>query len=384
MMARANATEHQIAADLRLQASRPPVARLSRKVLIGLGAASSVAIVAAVSFAMTTHGGRSKAAELYSVGGTPPERLNSLPKDYGDAPKLGPPLPGDLGKPILTANASPPGIGAPAAGADAAAAADQGQAARDRLAQEREAARTSRLFANDAQISTASSADASAAADAPAAGDGAGRRTVLDGPVDRRTTTPDRLSSPASPFVLQAGAMIPAALLTGVRSDLPGQVIAQVTENVFDSVTGRFLLIPQGARLVGTYDSQVAFGQNRVLLVWTRLILPNGRSLVLEKLPAGDSQGYAGLQDRVDRHWGTIFGAAALSTVLGIGAQLGQHDHENTILDALRFGAAGTFNQVGQQAVGKALGIPPSIAIRPGAPVRVMVTRDLVLEPYRN
>jgi type IV secretion system protein VirB10 len=381
MTASANASEQQIAADLRLHASRPPVARLSRKVLIGLGAASSIAIVAAVSFAMTTHGGRSKAAELYSVGGTPPERLNSLPKDYGGAPKLGPPLPGDLGKPILAADASSPPIGAPRPGMEAGAG--QPPPAQERLAQEREAARTSRLFASDPQMSGGGSANTAASGDAGLAGDGAVRRTVLDGPVDRRTTSPDRLSSPASPFVLQAGAMIPAALLTGVRSDLPGQVIAQVTENVFDSVSGRFLLIPQGSRLVGTYDSQIAFGQNRVLLAWTRLILPNGRSMVLEKLPGGDSQGYAGLQDRVDRHWGTIFGAAVLSTVLGIGAQLGQHEHENEVLDALRFGAAGTFNQVGQQAVGKALGVPPSIAIRPGAPVRVMVTRDLVLEPYQ-
>jgi type IV secretion system protein VirB10 len=206
---------------------------------------------------------------------------------------------------------------------------------------------------------------------------------VLDGPVDRRTTSPDRLSGPASPFVVQAGAVIPAALITGVRSDLPGQIVGQVTENVYDTPTGRFLLIPQGSRLIGAYDTGVVFGQSRVLLAWTRLILPNGRSLVLEKLPAGDSQGYAGLQDRVNRHWGTVFGAAVLSTVLGVGAQLGQHEHESEILDALRFGAAGTLNQVGQQAVGKALDVPPTITVRPGAPVRVMVTRDLVLEPYQ-
>jgi type IV secretion system protein VirB10 len=382
MTASANMPEHQIAADLRLHASRPPVARLSRKVLIGLGAASSIAIVAAVSFAMTSHPGRSKAAELYSVGGAPPERLNSLPKDYGDAPKLGPPLPGDLGKPILAANGPEPAVAQPDGGPGAPGG--QAQAARDRLAQEGEAARTSRLFASEAQLGGPPATGVAAPIEAAAAGEGAGRRTVLDGPVDRRTTSPDRLTSPASPFVLQAGAMIPAALMTGVRSDLPGQVIAQVTQNVFDSVSGRFLLIPQGSRLVGTYDSQVAFGQSRVLLAWTRLILPNGRSLVLEKLPAGDSQGYAGLQDRVDRHWGTLFGAAVLSTVLGVGAQLGQHQHESEIVDALRFGAAGTLNQVGQQAVGRALDVPPTLAIRPGAPVRVMVTRDLVLEPYQS
>src|SRR6185295_12574024 len=111
---------------------------------------------------------------------------------------------------------------------------------------------------------------------------------------DRRTTSPDRMTKPASPYVLQAGSVIPAALIAGLRSDLPGQVTAQVTENTFDSPSGRFLLIPQGARLIGVYDSQIAFGQSRALLVWTRLIMPNGRSIILERQPAADSGGYAG------------------------------------------------------------------------------------------
>uniref|UniRef100_A0A973VWP6 TrbI/VirB10 family protein n=1 Tax=Bradyrhizobium septentrionale TaxID=1404411 RepID=A0A973VWP6_9BRAD len=121
--------------------------------------------------------------------------------------------------------------------------------------------------------------------------------------VDRRTTSPDRLVRPASPFVVQAGTVIPAALITGIRSDLPGQITAQVTEAVYDSPTRRARLIPQGARLIGTYDSQVAFGQSRVLLVWTRLIMPNGRSIVLERQPGADASGYAGLEDEVDNHW---------------------------------------------------------------------------------
>lgn len=382
-MTTAHVTEKQIAAELRLHGPKPAVARLSRKMIVLLSAASCTAIVAAVAFAMTTHRGGAQASELYAVGGTPPERLNTLPRDYGAVPKLGPPLPGDLGRPILAANSTPTaGPGGP----PETAAEQQANAARERLVQERDAARTSRLFASDARPTSDLGAEPAAAlvADTAAVVTAGGRRTVLDGPVDRRTTSPDRLSAPASPFVVQAGAVIPAALITGVRSDLPGQIVAQVTENVYDSPTGRFLLIPQGARLIGTYDTGVAFGQSRVLLAWTRLILPNGRSLVLEKLPAGDSQGYAGLQDRVDRHWSTVFGAAVLSTVLGVGAQLGQHQHESEILDALRFGAAGTLNQVGQQAVGKALDVPPTITVRPGAPVRVMVTRDLVLEPYQS
>jgi type IV secretion system protein VirB10 len=381
-MTSAQATEKQIAAGLRLHGPRPAVARLSRKTIVLLSAVSCTAIVGAVAFAMTNHAGRATAKELYAVGGAPPERLNALPRDYGSTPKLGPPLPGDLGRPILAANRAAPPIGDGAT--DPATTVQQQDAARQRLVQEREAARTSRLFASDARPAPEPLGDAPAVvADSARAPAAEGKRTVLDGPVDRRTTSPDRLSAPASPFVVQAGAVIPAALITGVRSDLPGQIVGQVTENVYDTPTGRFLLIPQGSRLIGAYDTGVVFGQSRVLLAWTRLILPNGRSLVLEKLPAGDSQGYAGLQDRVNRHWGTVFGAAVLSTVLGVGAQLGQHQHESEILDALRFGAAGTLNQVGQQAVGKALDVPPTITVRPGAPVRVMVTRDLVLEPFQ-
>jgi type IV secretion system protein VirB10 len=181
--------------------------------------------------------------------------------------------------------------------------------------------------------------------------------------------------------VVQAGAVIPAALITGLRSDLPGQITAQVTQNVYDSPAGRFLLIPQGSRLVGSYDSQVAFGQSRVLLAWTRLILPGGRSIVLEKQPGADAGGYAGLEDGVDHHWKQLFGAALLSTILGVGAQAGASESDSQILDALREGAANSMNQVGQQVVAKDLDVQPTLTIRPGFPVRVMVTRDLVLEP---
>jgi type IV secretion system protein VirB10 len=384
MSTSAPVSEHQAAAELRLRSARPPVTRLSRKVLIGLGAVSSVAVIGAVAYAMSDrHHGKAQ-AELYSVGGLPPERLSALPKDYGAAPKLGPPLPGDLGRPIVAAGAPAPTMATdPAGGVDSAR--QEAEAARQRLVQERDGARTSRLFASDAQGGATPQAAAVAGIDVADAGSVAagGRQTVLDGPVDRRTTSPDRLQSPPSPFVVQAGAVIPAALVTGIRSDLPGQIVGQVTENVYDTPTGRFLLIPQGARLIGTYDSQVAFGQNRVLLAWTRLILPDGRSLVLEKLPAGDAQGYAGLHDRVDRHWSGLFGMAALSTILGIGAELGNND-DNDIVRAIRQGSVGTFNQVGQQAVGQGLSVPPTLTIRPGAPVRVMVTRDLILEPYRK
>jgi type IV secretion system protein VirB10 len=384
MSTNAPVSEHQAAAELRLRSPRPPVTRLSRKVLIVLGAVSSVAVIGAVAYAMSDRHAGNEQPELYSVGGLPPERLSVLPKDYA-APKLGPPLPGDLGRPIVASGAPAPVMASGSAG-DVDPAHQEAEAARQRLMQERDAARTSRLFSSDVQGGASPQAAIAAGIDIADIGPVAAGapRTFLDRPVDRRTTSPDRLQSPPSPFVVQAGAVIPAALVTGIRSDLPGQIIGQVTENVYDTPTGRFLLIPQGARLIGIYDSGAAFGQSRVLLAWTRLILPDGRSLVLEKLPAGDAQGYAGLQDRVDRHWSGLFGMAVLSTILGVGAELGSDDdNDSDIVQAIRQGGVGTFNQVGQQAVGQGLSVPPTLTIRPGAPVRVMVTRDLILEPYR-
>ena len=206
----------------------------------------------------------------------------------------------------------------------------------------------------------------------------------MNAPVDRKTTGPDRLARPASPFVLQAGAVIPAALVTGLRSDLPGQITAQVTENVYDTPTGGALLIPQGARLIGVYDSQVTFGQSRLLLVWTRLLLPNGYSIVLERQPGADSTGQAGLEDDVDHHWGSLFKAALLSTILAVGTELGSDQNDSDIVRALRRGAGDTLNQAGQQVVRRNLNIQPILTIRPGYPVRVIVTRDLVLQPYRG
>ena len=205
----------------------------------------------------------------------------------------------------------------------------------------------------------------------------------VGGPADRRTVTPDRVTPPASPFVLQAGAVISAALITGIRSDLPGQITAQVTENIYDSPTGRILLVPQGTRLIGQYDNSVQFGQRRVLLVWNRLIMPNGRSIVLERQPGADTQGYAGLEDGVDYHWWDLAKAAALSTLLGVGAELATDDNDR-LLRAIRGGAQDTVNQAGQQMIQRQLQVAPTLTLRPGFPVRVIVTRDIVFEPYRN
>ena len=150
----------------------------------------------------------------------------------------------------------------------------------------------------------------------------------------------------------------------------------------FDSPTGRFLLIPQGTRLIGIYDSQVAFGQSRVLLVWTRLIMPNGRGTVLERQPGADTQGFSGLDDGVDNHWGELFKAALLSTLLSVGSEAGSAGQQSDLFQALRRGSSDSTSQTGNQVVRRNLNIQPTLTIRPGSPVRVIVNRDLVLAPY--
>ena len=219
-----------------------------------------------------------------------------------------------------------------------------------------------------------------AAGDTAAQSDQAAKRAFMAQAANQRTVSVERLTAPASPNIVQAGSIIPAALITGVRSDLPGQITAQVTANVYDSPTGRILLIPQGARLIGEYDSEIAAGQTRVLLAWDRLIMPDGRSIVLERQPGADGAGFAGLQDRVNQHWGNLLKAAAVSTLLGVGAELGA-DSEDDLTRALRRGSQDTINQTGQQIVRRQLNVQPTLTIRPGHPLRVILTRDLVLEP---
>jgi type IV secretion system protein VirB10 len=263
-------------------------------------------------------------------------------------------------------------------------------AEQQRIEQEQEAARTSHLFATTEAGQGAAASPLAAgrppiqqtAVDASDLGLSDHKQVFLNGAVDHRTISPDRIEAPESRYLLQAGAVIPAALITGLRSDLPGLITAQVTEDVYDSPTGRILLIPQGARLVGQYDAQISFGQSRALLVWNRLIMPNGRSIVLERQPGADAEGYAGLEDEVDNHWGMLFKAAALSTLLSVGSEAGTSNNENALVQALRQGTSQSLSQVGQQVVGRSLSVQPTITIRPGFPVRVMVTHDLVLEPY--
>ncbi|ARP64313.1 conjugal transfer protein TraI [Mesorhizobium sp. WSM1497] len=382
-------SSRDIRAELRLRPEPARVTRLSRKVLIGLGGVAGVAILGTLVWALdTSRRGNGQPSELFTTENrSTADGLQTLPKDYTGVPKLGPALPGDLGRPILRAQEQGRPVIAPAISSPRADPEEQ-----RRLA-EIEAARMAKLFA-DTSARTDPGRQGVAAGDS-AAGPASGltspsglpsavdhKLAFVSAEPDRRTVSPDRLAEKASPYVVQAGTVIPAALITGIRSDLPGQITAQVTENVYDSPTGSYLLIPQGAKLIGQYDSQVAFGQSRVLLVWNRLILPDGTSIVLERQQGADSQGFSGLEDEVDHHWGQLFRAAALSTLLGVGSSLGSSDGESDIAKAIRESTQNSMGNVGQQIVGRQLDVQPTLTIRPGFPVRVIVNRDLVLAPY--
>ena len=323
------------------------------------------------------------------------DALAKLPTTYGDVPKLGPPLPGDLGKPIRERQqqlAEENSIG-PVQRTDQNAQA--GQERRDAAVK---AARESGVLvqsrqAMDAELSgqnTGSEMPASATEtakpmldperDPNAQGHKAEFVSALD---PRGDLNPHQLTSPSSPYTLSAGSVIAASLITGLRSDLPGLVTAQVTEQVYDSATGTILLIPQGSRLIGSYDSVVAFGQQRALIVWQRLILPDGSSLRIDNVPATDPSGYAGLQDKVDFHTWALLKGVVLSTLLGIGSELALSG-DSDLVQAIRQSTQDSVSRAGDQITSRSLGIQPTITIRPGATVRLVVHKDLILDRWRK
>jgi type IV secretory pathway VirB10-like protein len=383
--------DRSLAAELRLRPERPRVTRISRKVLIGLGTVASVSVLGLTYWALQSQGVKPENQNLYNTQNqNVADGVASLPSNYGDlpkpAPKLGPPLPGDLGPPILHAEQ---GSNTPAGT----------NAANQQLIQEQDSARTSSLFVQTVSASTALQQHQMGSATPGQSSGGAGDQSAvqssdqnmqdqklafLNGPSDAPTVSAERLNPAASPYIIQAGSVIPAALITGIESDLPGQITAQVTENVYDSPNGQYLLIPQGARLIGEYNSEVAYAQTRIQLIWTRLIMPDGKSVVLDNQPGADTQGYSGLQDGVNNHWGALFEAALLSTFLSVGAEAGTSNQENNLIQAIRSGASDSFNQAGQQVVERELNIQPTLIVRPGFPVRVIVNRDLILQPYQS
>lgn len=201
---------------------------------------------------------------------------------------------------------------------------------------------------------------------------------------------PNQVVPRMSPYELKRGSIIPATLITGLNSDLPGRITAQVSQNVYDSATGYRLLIPQGAKLFGRYDSKVSFGQERVLVVWTDLIFPNGSTLQIGGMAGTDAEGYGGFNDKVDRHlWRTI-GSAALIALIGTGIDMSMPQSstlatQDTASDAARRNFAEGFGRVAEQTISKTLNVQPTIQIRPGYWFNVLVDQDIIFPaPYRG
>jgi len=382
--------------NLQLRATPRRIVRFKRGFLIGVTALASGAVLGVAMMALRSHAPRlGNQEELYDTGKKPtPDGLAALPGDYSQMkprpPVLGPPLPGDLGRPILAQQRA-------LAGQDLSAE-------EQRLAQQALHAREAGVFfriENRPQPNAAPGVGKSAPplmAAAPSQPDSS--RLTLDPERDQNNQqrkldfmnqrdasgvyNPHALQTPVSPYQVMAGGVIAASLITGINSDLPGLVVAQVTENVYDTVTGRILLIPQGARLVGTYDSVVAFGQSRALVVWRRIVLPDGSSVEIDNLPATDTAGYAGLEDEVDHHTFTLLKGVALSTLLGVGTQLSIGSSQSDLVRAIQQSTQQNAATAGRRITEKNLNIQPTITVRPGFPLRVIVHKDLILKPWRG
>lgn len=413
-----NAAEDNSGADeeLALRAAPRPVTRFNRGALMVVAAGAGVLIFAALMVALRPPRADdpNNRQELYNVTTKPrADGLDSLPASYADVkPQIGAPMPGDLGGALLQAQQ---GLGVAPTPSNLTSAtpfrpSPEDEAARaEALRQAKLAieAREGQVFFQLSQRGAVEGNEGAASA-APTAGQfepftvathdetqfgprldedpnrQARKLAFLGEEVDADIYNPHRLQDPVSPNQVMAGTIIPASLMTGINSDLPGQVIAQVTQNVYDTVTGDILLIPQGARLIGEYDSVVAFGRSRALVVWSRIIFPNGASMVIENLPGTDAQGFAGLEDEVDFHTWRLLKGIVLSTLLGVGTELSFDDNESDIVEALRESAQSSANQAGQRLINRTLSIQPTITIRQGWPLRVVVNKDLVLRPYKE
>ncbi len=405
---------------LKLRSKPKPVSQINRKVVMAAAGAGGLLLFLAASVALDPPkvGGDEEPRELYNTRNKPKaDALSSLPASYADmsaVPQLGDPISGDLGGAVVQAEREL-GIApnpAPALvndfAADPLTEAERAERIRQaKLAQESLEAPVffqirgethaddddhgddrRHLGRNGAIDPFAALTEAAFTGGLP----GAGRPTdpnlqsskiaFADERRDASIYNPHGVVDPASPYQVMAGTIIPGSLITGLNSDLPGTIIAQVTQPVYDTVSGAHLLIPQGARLIGRYDSRVAFGQDRALIVWDRIIFPNGSSLAIDALPGADQSGFAGLSDKVDHHWGRVFVAAGLATLLGIGTELAIDDDNDGLARAVRDGFQDTANQAGQRIVDRNLNIQPTLKVRPGWPLRVIVTRDLILRPY--
>lgn len=397
--------------SLELRSKPRPVARINRRILVGVIGFGLLLIAGLVLVALNPPNWRNSGSgpELITVDRKPTaDGLSRLPSSYEglnpkapavteSRPPLAPGVPvlqapdaaGELEKAErvrlarLAAQArdsqpffrlqTRPATTAPTVGTDAATPARASTSSTDLAALT--AAATDRVRAQIEGTSTA--ADAT---------DQTRKLAFLKNGPEKEIYNSHSQQRPISPYQLMAGTIIPASLVTGLNADLPGFVIAQVTEHVYDTVTGRYLLVPQGTRLIGKYDSVVAYGQERALVVWQRLIRPDGSSITIDNLPATDTAGYAGLSDSVDMHTWRLLKGIGLATVLGVGSSLafGSGSGDSDILRALRESTGQTTNRAGQRLIERELNVQPTLTVRPGWPLRVIVHKDIILTPYRG
>ncbi|HJP67970.1 MAG TPA: TrbI/VirB10 family protein [Sphingomicrobium sp.] len=374
-----------------------PVVRFRRGLIVGITGAVAISLVSLAWVALEPPRLRTATTPIDSdeqSAKAPPDALVGVPKTYGDVPRLGPPLPGDLGRAILAHERSFGDARVPAAAGEGGE--DLAEAA-DRLRQRKEANEAGRTAAlmvqvgkNDPPLPITGREETDPAIpvqsqQAPTGAIVASQQHKIDfARSDDGVLSSHQLSEPRSPWMLSAGTVIPASLVTGLNSDLPGTVIAQVTQNVRDSATERTILIPQGARLIGNYDPLVAYGQRRALLVWTRIVFPDGSSVELDHMPATDAAGYAGVSDRVNSHTWQLVKGVAISTLLGVGAQLSFGAGRSDLVRALRESAQENAARAGDQITSRNLEVQPTITVRPGWPVRALVNKDLILAPWKG
>lgn len=367
-----------------LTAVRPPVARYRRWIIAGLIGLVLLAIGGALIIAFTPARRRS-ISEPEPPASAPSSALEvekRLPARYDDplAIKSQPPAPAVGSADVETL---------PLEGAGPAAANPGANARAPELGRGQEAAAASQPFfsapARSPESAGVAAANDQSESSSPALAPQTQKEAFISSARQARSAPASLALPPLSPFEVKRGAVIPAALVTGLNSDLPGLVIAQVTEPVFDHATGQHLLIAQGSRLVGRYDSQVSYGQDRLLMVWTELILPDGRSIDLGAMAGADASGAGGLTDEVDLHEGALARGLGLSTLVSIGAAAAQNalarSADNLILQDASGGLAGGASQTGQRLVDRDLGRAPTLRVRPGWPLRIIVEHDLILAP---
>lgn len=396
-----------------LTPTRPPITRLNRRVVIAasLIVTMLIAIAFMIGLSASKRSNTPMEEPISPYRAKAPETLSMLPATYGDLPP--PPEVAPAGFPTLprTQAASVAGDTRDPLRLSAANPHPSYSAIDATMLKEAEEARLSGLFFGahatfDPDKSDPGSVNPPGAAGREIAAENTQRLVLEDVPPLPRsvrqnlqtekqqflTSTRDTASylqqpylRPVSDYEIKAGSVIPAALVTAINTDLPGDITARVTENVYDSVTGRYLLIPQGAVLYGTYDSLISNGQNRALVVWNRLIMPNGRSIVLENMPGADKLGQAGLSDKVDYHLDKLALSVALSTAIAYGGNLARDNSSSRGDEADIVGATVSqeASRIGQRVVDRQLDVQPTITIRSGWPLRVLVNKDIVLAPYR-